>query len=149
VKEAEDDTKDAKVQKDDAGKAYNEIQKDQECEQGSYLNSKETIYLKNGMKHEHYRGGQFNGVSCQQQMSTATQFCEDWQELMLDVWNCYQTNILEAEILGRMEKYKNLLGKLDVVYSIVRGVDGLLPMETEVLHFAKVVSDAQTLYWPL
>jgi hypothetical protein len=75
-----------------------------------------------------------NGISCQQQMSTATQFCGDWQELVLDVWNHDQTDISEAEILGRMEKYKNLLGnKLDVVYSTVRGVDGILPTEAEVV----------------
>jgi hypothetical protein len=43
------------------------------------------------------------------------------------------------EILGRMEKkYKNLLGKLDMMYSTVRGVDGLLPMEAEFIQLAKV-----------
>jgi hypothetical protein len=51
VKIAKDDTKDA-------------MQKDQKCEQGSYLNRKETIYRKNRMKHEHDHGGQFNGISC-------------------------------------------------------------------------------------
>jgi hypothetical protein len=61
---------------------------------------------------------------------------------VLDVWNHNQTNILEAEILGRMEKYKHLLGKLDVVYSTVRGVDGLLSTDAEVIQLAKVVSNA-------
>jgi tetratricopeptide (TPR) repeat protein len=145
-KETQDDIKDARARLDVARKAYNEMQKDRKCEKGSYLNRKETIYRKNGMKHEHYHGGQFNGVSCRQQMSTAVQFCEDWQELTLYVWSQDQTNISEAEILQRMEKYKNLLGKLDVVYSTVRGVDGLLPTEAEVVRLAKVVLDAKTLW---
>jgi hypothetical protein len=98
------------------------------------------------MKHEHCHGGQFNGVSCRQQMSTATQFCEDWLELVLDVWSCEQTNISEAEIFYRIEKYKNLLGKLDVMCSTVRGLDGLLPTEEEVLQLEKVVLDAKTLW---
>jgi hypothetical protein len=63
-KVAKYDAKDAKAQKYVAGKAYNEMQQDQKCEQGSYLNRKETIYCKNGIKHEHYHGGQFNGISC-------------------------------------------------------------------------------------
>jgi hypothetical protein len=80
-------------------------------------------------------------------MSPATQFCGDWQELVLDVWNHDQeTDIPEAEILGRMEKYKNLLGKLDMVYSTAMGVDGLLPMEEDVIQLAKVVFDARTLW---
>ncbi len=98
------------------------------------------------MKHEHYHGGQFNGVCCRQQMSTATQFCEDWLALALDVWSREQTNITEAEILERLGKYENLLGKLDVIYSTVRGVEGLLPTETEVLQLEKVVLDAKTLW---
>ncbi len=35
-----------------AGKAYNEMQKDQKCEQGSYLHRKATLYCKNGRKYE-------------------------------------------------------------------------------------------------
>jgi hypothetical protein len=63
---------------------------------------------------------------------------------VLDIWNHNQTNVLEAEILGRMEKYKNLLGKLDVVYSsTVKCVDGLLPAEAEVLQLAQVVSESE------
>jgi hypothetical protein len=82
------------------------------------------------------------GISFRQQIITATQFCEDWQEIVLDVWNCNQANISETEILGRMEKDKNLLEKLEMVYSTVRGVDGLLPMEAEVIQLTKVVLDA-------
>jgi hypothetical protein len=129
-KDAKDDVEDAKARKVVAGKAYNEMQKDQKCEQGSYLNRKEAIYQKDGMKHEHYHGGQFNDVSCWQQRVTATQLCEDWQELVLNVEDQDQTNISKAEILEQLEKYMNLLGKLDAVYSSVsRGVDDLLPME--------------------
>jgi hypothetical protein len=146
AKDADNDIKEAKARKEVGSKAYNEMQKDRKCEKGSYLNRKETIYRKNGMKHEHYHGGQFNGVSCRQQMSTATQFCEDWLKLVLDVWSREQTNISEAGILERIDKYKNLLGKLDVVYSTVRGVEGLLPTEAEVLQLEKVVLDAKTLW---
>jgi flagellar hook assembly protein FlgD len=110
AKDADNDIKEAKARKEVGSKAYNEMQKDRKCEKGSYLNRKETIYRKNGMKHEHYHGGQFNGVSCLQQMSTATQFCKDWLKLVLDVWSCEQTNILEAEIREQINKYKNLLG---------------------------------------
>jgi hypothetical protein len=146
LKDADNDIKEAKARKDVGSKAYNEMQKERKCEKGSYLNRKETIYRENGMKHEHYHGGQFNGVSCRQQMSAATQFCEDWLELLLDVWSREQTNISEAGILERIDKYKNLLGKLDVVYSTVRGVEGLLPTEAEVLQLEKVVLDAKTLW---
>jgi hypothetical protein len=144
--DAEDDVKEAKARKDVGSKACNEMQKDRKCEKGSCLNRKETICCENGMKHEHFHGGQFNGVSCRQQMSTATQFCEDWLELVLDVWSCEQTNISEAEIFDRIEKHKNLLGKLDVMHSTVRGVGGLLPAEEEVLQLEKVVLDAKPLW---
>jgi hypothetical protein len=77
-KGAVSNVREARTRKDVGSKAYNEMQKGRKCELGSYLNRKETIYRKNGMKHEHYHGGQFNGVSCRQQMSTATQFCKDW-----------------------------------------------------------------------
>jgi hypothetical protein len=77
-KGAVSNVREARTRKDVGSKAYNEMQKGRKCELGSYLNRKETIYRKNGMKREHYHGGQFNGVSCRQQMSTATQFCKDW-----------------------------------------------------------------------
>jgi hypothetical protein len=144
--DAEHIVKEAAARKKVAGEAYNEMQKNRKSEKGSYLNRKETIYRKNGMKHEHYHGGQFNGVSCRQQMSTATQFCKDWVELALDVWGREQTNISEAEILARFSKYENLLGKLDVIYSTVRGVEGLLPTEAEVLRLEKVIADAKSLW---
>jgi hypothetical protein len=65
---------------------------------------------------------------------------------VLDVWSREQTDISEDQILERLEKYKNLLGKLDVIYSTVRGVDGLFPTEEEVLQLEKVVLDAKTLW---
>jgi hypothetical protein len=38
-------------------------------------------------------------------MSAATQFCEDWLELLLDVWSRReQTNISEAGILERSNR---------------------------------------------
>jgi hypothetical protein len=52
----------------------------------------------------------------------------------------------KQKFLEGTEKYKNVLGKLDVVYSTFKGVDGLLPMEAEVHQLAKVVLDAQTLW---
>jgi hypothetical protein len=38
------------------------------------------------------------------------------------------------------------LGKLDVIYSTVRGVKGLLPTEAEVLQLEKVISEAKALW---
>ena len=110
-KDADDIVKEAKARKDVGYKACNEMQKERKCEKGSHLNRKEAICRKNGMKHEHHHGGQFHGVSCRQQMSAATQFCEDWLELLLDVWSREQTNISEAGILERSTRqvdYKNL-----------------------------------------
>jgi hypothetical protein len=94
-KDADEIIKEAKAQKDVSGKAHNEMQKDRKCEKGSCLNRKDAMCRKNGMKHEHCHGGQFNGVSCRQQMSTATQFCSDWLELAFDVWSREQTDIAE------------------------------------------------------
>ena len=145
-KDADEIVKEAKARKDVGSKAHNEMQKDRKCEQGSYLNRKEEIYRENGMKHEHCHGGQFNGVSCRQQMSAATQFCADWLALAFDVWSRDQTDIAEAENRERFGKHTNLLGKLDVTCSAVRGVEGLLPTEAEVLLLEKVILDAKALW---
>jgi hypothetical protein len=146
-KDADEIIKEAiKAQKDVSSKAYNEMQKDRKCEKGSCLNRKDATHRKNGMKHEHCHGGQFNGVSCRQQMSAATQFCSDWLELAFDVWSCEQTDITEAKIYDQFGKHENLLGKLDVTCSTVRGVEGLLPTEAEVLQLEKVILDAKALW---
>jgi hypothetical protein len=79
-------------------------------------------------------------------MSTATQFCSDWLELAFDVWSRKQTNVSEAEICERFGKHENLLGKLEVMCSTVRGVEGLLPTEAEVLQLEKVILDAKALW---
>jgi hypothetical protein len=116
-KDANEIIEEAKAQKDVGSKACNEMQKDQKCEKGSCLNRKETIHCENGMKHEPHHGGQFNGVSCRQQMSTATQLCLDWLELAFHSWSRKQTNISEAEIYKQFGKCENVLSKLNVTHS--------------------------------
>jgi hypothetical protein len=60
-------------------------------------------------------------------MAKANQFYDLWKALVLETHDPMQSTVSVEELEQRMGQYRDLLGKLDVVFSMVRGVDFLLP----------------------
>jgi hypothetical protein len=65
-------------------------------------------------------------------MGKADRFYELWLELVLEMHNPTQSTVTINELHQKMQQYRDLLGKLDVIFSMVRGVDCLLPTPEEI-----------------
>jgi hypothetical protein len=114
---------------------------------GGYWHKLEKIYRKLGMEREAYHGGDFNGVDCRHLMAKANLFYELWLELVLETHHDpIQSTVTVDELHQRMQQYPDLLGKLDVVFSIVCGVNFLLPTPEEI-QTLKTVIEATHVLW--
>jgi hypothetical protein len=98
------------------------------------------------MEREAYHGGDFNGVDCRRLMANANRFYDLWLELILETHDPIQSTVTVDELRERMEQYRDLLGKLDVVFAMVRGVDFLLPTQEEIQTLKTVIEAARVLW---
>jgi len=86
------------------------------------------LYLKYGANHEHYRGGQFDGGSCRSLMGNTKLLFLD---LVAYVEERHDASCPASfqQIRAKLKLYERAQALLDVVWSSVRGIDGLLPTE--------------------
>jgi hypothetical protein len=91
-------------------------------------------------------GGDFNGVDCRRLMATANRFCDLWLELIPETHDPIQSTVAVDKLRERMEQCQNLLGKLGVMFSMVLGVDFLLPTPEEIETLKTVIEAARVLW---
>jgi hypothetical protein len=138
--------KDLRQRKNTATSNYTDMQTARKRVVGGYWHKLEKIYRKLGMEREAYHGGDFNGVDCRRLMANAIRFYELWLELVLETHDPTQTTVTVDELRQRMQQYRDLLGKLDVIFSMVRGVDFLLPTPEEIQTLETVIEAARVLW---
>ena len=120
----------------------------------SFNQNCEDIYRRNGVTREHYHGGKFNGVNCIRIMDKcellfvgdADSGIAGFAQKLIAVKSDDQT---EASILAKCTDYAKLLGLLDVIWSSVRGVRGLLPTDEDVNALDHALSTAKALWLEL
>jgi hypothetical protein len=135
-----------RIRKKTATINYTDMQTPRKRFVGGYWHKLEKIYRKLGMEQEAYHGGDFNGVDCRRLMAKANLFYELWLELVLEIHDTIQSTITVDELHQRMQQYRDLLGKLDVVFLIVRGVDFLLPTPEDIQTLKAVIEAARVLW---
>jgi hypothetical protein len=136
-----------RIRKKTATINYRDMQTARKRFLGGYWHKLEKIYRKLGMEREAYHGGDFNGVDCRPLMAKANLFYELWLELVLETHDPIQSTITIDELHQRMQQYRDLLGKLDAVFSIVRGVNFLLPTPEEIQTLKTVIEDDARVLW--
>jgi hypothetical protein len=138
--------KDLRIRKKNATINYQDMQSARKRIVGGYWHKLEKIYRKLGLEREAYHGGDFNGVDCRRLMAKANQFYDLWKALVLETHDPMQSTVSVEELEQRMGQYRDLLGKLDVVFSMVRGVDFLLPTPEEIQTLKTVIEGARVLW---
>jgi hypothetical protein len=146
VKEFDPALKDLRIRKKEATINYQEMQTARKQLVGGYWHKLEKIYRHLGLEREAYHGGDFNGVDCRRLMAKAKKFYDLWLALVLDTHDPMQSTVSVDELKHRMGQYRDLLGKLDVVFSMVRGVDFLLP-NPEAIQTLKTVIEGARVLW--
>jgi hypothetical protein len=115
--------------------------------EGGFSDLQEDVFRNIGMKHEAYFAGKLNGKSVRQQMENAKKYSDAIQEVVLSVHDTSQSNVTEEQIIEACEKYANLLGCLDALFSHIRGVDeGLLPTEEQIEALERIVEQTRKLW---
>ena len=87
----------------------------------------------------------FQWVDCRRLMANASRFHDLWPDLILETHDPTQSTVTPEELRERMERHRDLLGKLDVVFSmgLVRGVDFLPPTPEEIKTLKMLIEEAQ------
>ena len=114
----------------------------------------EEIYRRLNILREHYHGGKFNGVNCIRIMDKSELLflgkdgAEDNSEEGF-LQKCIQLKVdaisVEAITL-RCKDFARMLGILDLIWSSVRGVQGLLPSAEDVAVLAKAIASGKELW---
>jgi hypothetical protein len=138
--------KELRIRKSTAATNYADMQTARKWTVGGCLHSLEKMHQKLGMEREGCHGGDFNGVDCRRLMANANRFCDLWLELILETHDPIQSTVAVDELPERMERHRDLLGKLDVIFSMVRSVDFLLPTPEEIETLKTVIEAARVLW---
>ena len=109
--------------------AYHDMQKKRKLLKGSLAADMEAIYKKVGACREHYHGGSFDGGSCRAMMAYAKELLGLTMDLLVSKHHKPSTCKPIEDLRKEMKEYERALGLLDVVWSSVRGIDGLLPSD--------------------
>ena len=109
--------------------------------QGSFHSKLETTYRNYNISREHYHGGKFNGVDCSRFMENATEIFEEIRPIM-------EENKMDSadivQVREKFDRYANLLGMMDTIWSCVRGKRrGLLPTQEDIDFLTAAVKEGK------
>ena len=144
---------DAKTRVAEPKKAYESMIKLHNARLGSLNQRCEEIYRQLNILREHYHGGKFNGVNCIRIMDQSKLlFLGNDEDNAVDegfLQKCLAVkidSISVEDVTTKCQSFAKLLGILDLIWSSVRGVQGLLPTEDDVAALAKAIAAGKKLW---
>lgn len=112
-----------------SGKAYESMQAARKTQKGSLMAKLDDIYLANGANREHYHGGKFDGGSCRNLMAQTKELYIAIIAYLEEIYDHQQLDLSFDLIRAKIKKFERAMALLELVWSSVRGIEGLLPTD--------------------